>query len=36
MVVLDAGDVSWLASVIAVSLGGTFVILYFFRSRLRK
>jgi hypothetical protein len=36
MPVLDAGDVLWLASTIALSVGGTFLILYLFRSKLRK
>jgi hypothetical protein len=35
MVVLDTGDVSWMVSVIALSVGGTFLILHFFRSKLR-
>jgi hypothetical protein len=28
---LDIGDISWVASVIALSIGGTFLILYFFK-----
>jgi hypothetical protein len=33
---LDSGDVSWIASVIALSVGVTFVILYLLGFRLRK
>ena len=33
---LDAGDASWLASVVALSAGGTFLILYVFRRWFRR
>jgi hypothetical protein len=33
---LDAGDVFWIASVIALSVGMTFVILYLLRFRMRR
>jgi hypothetical protein len=33
---LDAGDASWLASVVALSVGVTFVILYLLGFRLRR
>jgi hypothetical protein len=33
---LDLSDVSWLLSVIALSVGGTFLILYVFRRWLRR
>lgn len=36
MLALDAGDVSWIASVIALFDGMTFVILYLLGFRLRK
>jgi hypothetical protein len=29
--VVDAGDISWIVSVIVLSVGGTFLILYVFR-----
>jgi len=35
-IVLDAGGVSWIASVIALSVGVTFLILYFFRRWARQ
>jgi hypothetical protein len=33
---LDSGDVSWIASVIGLSVGMTFVILYLLGFRIRK
>ncbi|HXV45214.1 MAG TPA: hypothetical protein VD736_00905 [Nitrososphaera sp.] len=36
MLALDAGDVSWIISVIALSVGGTVLILYFFTRWFRR
>jgi hypothetical protein len=33
---LDAGNLSWIASVVALSVGVTFVIVYLLGFRLRK
>ena len=33
---MDAGDVAWIASVIALSVGATFLILFVFTSWMKK